>query len=126
MIRIKGGDFVVLFVSIYSVSLYFIQNVFRNVFRKTNGRGKRFNDRKLLYGNAYGISLLQIYIRSTCHPSPRYDKNIKILASQEHIVSRKETSIFELFSSYFSAILFHFCCRYDDIMERKHGVERRQ
>ena len=53
------------------------------------------------------------------HPSPRYEKNTKILASQEHRVSRNETSIFELFSSYFSAILFHFYRCYDDIYGKK-------
>ena len=77
-------------------------------------RNKYFGGR-----NAYGIPLLQIYIQSISHPSPRYEKNIKILASQEHRVSRNETSIFELFSSYFSAIIFHFYRCYDDIYGKK-------
>ena len=77
-------------------------------------RSKYFGGR-----NAYGIPLRQICIQSISHPSPRYEKNIKILAPQEHRVSRNETSIFELFSSYFSAILFHFYCRYDDNYGKK-------
>ena len=77
-------------------------------------RSKYFGGR-----NAYGIPLLLIYIQSISHSSPRYEKNIKILASQEHRVLRNETSNFDQFSSYFSAILFHFYCCYDDIYGKK-------